>query len=238
MEMSFWRTFFSAFINLDSYRDAVTSPLKETILYVVKFYLLLMIVVGSVAVGVGIIVSQEMMRTFPNDASLHYEQGKFTTEHLDLPWHLQFPAHISASLFADHATVHANDQEVVSVPITELIPIEQTFSLTHEDLQNSVMQSVPLAAATASIFVVLITAIGRIISSVIHAFIFSWILAAFGMQIVWRKLVQLMLHVTVTAETINLIALLIYKNTSFPMFETAFLGITLLVLRSLRRPSA
>jgi ABC-type glycerol-3-phosphate transport system permease component len=130
------------------------------------------------------------------------------------------------------------DQEILSAPVTEFIPTEQSFSVSHENLEHTIPESIPLAAATASIFVVVITAVGRVISTIIHAFIFSWILAALGMQIVWRKLVQLMLHITVAAETINLIALLLYRNTSFPMFETAFLGITFLVLRSLRRPSA
>ncbi len=88
------------------------------------------------------------------------------------------------------------------------------------------------------VFIVIIIAVGRVLSSFVHAIFFSWILAVFGMRITLSKLAQIMLHIAVAAEGINLVSLLIYRNFAIPIYELAFLGITLLVLRSLRRPSA
>lgn len=187
---------------------------------------------------IGQVFATQIVAIFPQDATVRFENGHLLTSKLDLPWKISFPLNTEMTVFDDRVAFRTNGQESFSAPLSQLLPHTEPFTITANDVQQHAKQTLPTAATMTVIFIVMIIAIGRIFSSFIHAIFFSWILALFGIRLTLSKLAQLMLHIAVTAEGINLVSLLIYRNLAVPIYEFAFLGITVLVLRSLRRPSA
>lgn len=236
--MQFWQTLFGSCTNLDTYKYVIAFPLRTSLWFVIRFYLLFMIIAGVCVFFIGRAFATQIVVAFPQHASLRFEQGHLFASGLDLPWKVAFPLNIGMTVFEDHVAFNKNEQESFSAPLSQLLPNSESFTITANDVQQQAQQTLPIAATMTVVFIVMIIAVGRVLSSFVHAIFFSWILAVFGMRITLSKLSQLMLHIAVTAEGINLMSLLIYRNLAIPIYEFAFLGITVLVLRSLRRPSA
>ena len=236
--MQFWKTLFGSFANLDTYKYIVAFPLRTSLWFVIRFYLLLMLIAGVCVFFIGRAFATQIVVAFPQDASLRFEQSRLSASGLDLPWKVALPLNIEMIVFEDHIALNTNGQESFSAPLSQLLPNTEPFTITANDIKQHTQQTLPIAATMTVVFIVIIIAVGRVLSSFVHAIFFSWILAVFGMRITLSKLAQIMLHIAVAAEGINLVSLLIYRNFAIPIYELAFLGITLLVLRSLRRPSA
>lgn len=236
--MQFWQTLFGSFTNLDTYKHIVAFPLRTSLWFVIRFYLLLMIIAGVCVFFIGQAFATQIIATFPQDASLRFENNHLLASKLDLPWKVSFPLNIGMTVFDDRIAFYNNGQESFSAPLSQLLPNTEPFTITTNNVQQHAKKTLPVAATMTVVFIVMIIAIGRIFSSLVHAIFFNWILAMFGIRMTFSKLAQLMLHIAVTAEGINLVSLLIYRNFMVPIYELAFLGITVLVLRSLRRPSA
>ncbi len=236
--MQFWQTLFGSFTNLDTYKNVVAFPLRTSLWFVIRFYLLLMCIAGVCVFFIGQAFTTQIVATFPQDASLRFENGHLLSSKLELPWKISLPLNTEMTVFDDHIAFRNKGQEFFSAPLSQLLPNTEPFIITTNDVQQHAQQTLPTAAVMTVVFIVMIIAIGRIFSSFVHAVFFSWILAIFGIRMTFSKLAQLMLHIAVAAEGINLMSLLIYRNLAIPIYELAFLGITVLVLRSLRRPSA
>ena len=236
--MRFWQTFFGSFTNLDTYKHILVFPLRTSLWFMIRFYLLLMCIAGILVFFIGQAFATQIAAAFPQDASLRFENGRLFASGLELPWKVSFPFDTGMTVFEDRVTFRTNDQESFSASLSQLLPNTEPFTIASNDVQQRAKQTLPAAATMTVVFIVVLIAIGRISSSFVHAVFFSWILATFGIRIAFSKLAQIMLHIAVTAEGINLIALLIYRNFAVPIYEVAFLGVTVLVLRSLRRPSA
>lgn len=236
--MQFLQTLFGSFTNVDTYKHIVAFPLRISLWFVIRFYLLLMIIAGVCVFFIGQAFATQIIATFPQDASLRFENGHVSASKLELPWKISLPVNTEMTVFNDHVAFRNKGQEFFSAPLSQLLPNTKPFTITTNDVQQHAKKTLPTAATMTVVFIVMIIAIGRIFSSFVHAIFFSWILAMFGIRMTFSKLAQLMLHITVTAEGINLVSLLIYRNLAIPIYELAFLGITVLVLRSLRQPSA
>ena len=236
--MQFWKTLFESFANLDTYKYIVAFPLRTSLWFVIRFYLLLMFIAGICVFFIGRAFATQIVAAFPQEASLHREQGHLSASGLDLPWKVTLLLNTEMTVFEDHIAFRNNNQESFSAPLSQLLPNTEPFTVTANDVKQQAQQTLPIAATMTVVFIVMIIAVGRIISSFVHAIFFSWILAVFGMRMTLSKLAQIMLHIAVAAEGVNFASLLIYRNLAIPIYELAFLGITLLVLRSLRRPSA
>lgn len=236
--MQFWRTLFGSFTNLDTYKYVVAFPLRASLWYVIRFYLLLMFIAGISVFFIARAFATQIVVAFPQHASLRFVQGHLSASGLDLPWKIVFPLNIEMTVFNDHIAFDKNGQEFFSAPLSQLLPNSESFTITANDLKQQTQQTLPIAASMTVVFILIVVAIGRILSSFVHAIFFHWILTVFGIRMMFSKLAQLMLHIAVAAEGINLVSLLIYNNLTIPIYEFAFLGITVLVLRSLRRPSS
>ena len=86
---------------------------------------------------------------------------------------------------------------------------------------------------------VLFVVVSRAASILFHAVVFQYLLQLIGGQFPLKRMAQILIHTTIVAETISAIAFIIYRNNmSISVFEIALVGSTILVLQSLRRPSA
>ncbi len=236
--MQFWQTLFGSFTNLDAYKNVVAFPLRTSLWFVIRFYLLLMFIAGISVFFIARAFATQIAHAFPQEASLRFESSHLLASGLELPWKVSLPFNTKMAVFEDHVAFDSNGQEFFSAPLSQLLPNTEPFIITANDVKQHAQQTLPTAATMTVVFIVIMIAIGRIFSSFVHAVFFSWILAMFGIRMTFSKLAQLMFHIAVAAEGINLVSLLIYRNLAVPIYELAFLGITLLVLRSLRRPFA
>lgn len=238
MTMPFWRILFGSLTNLRTYTAALSYPFRSTVWFVVRFYLLLAIVLGVTFFTAGRAVVDQFTSSFPSDAKLTLNQGVLKTEGLTLPWSTTFPLGFQVTLREQNISVQVQQEEVSLISFEDLFPEGSDSTITGEQLKDDIRQMMPVVAIAGAISVVLFVLAGRLFSAMFHTIMISWILGLFGMRIALTKLFQLTLHITVVAELASVIYLLLYRNTSFPMFEVAFLGIIFLALRSLRQPSA
>lgn len=230
--MTFLSTFIGSFTRLDTYRDVLKKPLRFSLLYGLTIYASAFLVMGILlffAVGS---FAERLNDALPQDFSLSYTNGTAHVTGINLP-HTVHLAQVGSITFTEkELQIHANGKESVTTPYSALIPQETTFTATKADIAREAPALFKTAAIamTAALFFALMFA--RALWIVLYALFFSALLSLLGNRMKFSHIAQLGIHAAVVAEVINLLYVLIYRSTSFPMFDLAFLAIMLLVLRT------
>ncbi|MBI5151026.1 MAG: hypothetical protein HZA34_00440 [Candidatus Pacebacteria bacterium] len=234
--MPFWTMLFRSFIDLTCYRDRITEPLRALIRYMVQFYLLLLVVTSTLGFFGGKIFADTIVSQISQDTQFTLSPEYISATNIELPLTLTLPFFLRATIQADTLEFVLPNQHSLRVPIKDLMN-DETYTFTGNDVKESLPSLLPTALMMTAMMFVGVLFIGRIVSLFFHAIFFSWIVQLFGRRVHFWKLVQLGMHITVTAEVVTVLSLFIYRSTAFPMFEVAFTLLMVLVLRSLQQPS-
>lgn len=236
--MPFLFIFWHSLSDLATYRFLVTAPIRQSILFFLKWYGLVILAVAITAGIIGYTVGQSISSQLPANQNLHYEQSRMTVngEPLSLTAHtLPFSYEIEAH--QESIDIKKFGETLSSVPYTTLIPDEKSEIST-----NDILEQAPLALMfgfmASSIVIVFFVIISRTVSILFHAVLFQYLLQLIGGRFPFKRIAQILIHTTIVAETISALAFVIYRSSSVPIFEIALVGSTILVLQSLRRPSA
>lgn len=192
----------------------------------------------TIAAGViGYTAGQSISTQLPADQVIHYEQKHMTVRGEPLALTYVLPFSFALEAHKESIDIKQGGDTISSVPYTALMK-EEKFDVQTNDLREYAPTALLLGFATSGAMMVLFIMISRIASIFFHAMIFQYLLQLIGGQFPLRKMAQVIIHTTIVAETISAITFVIYRNSSLPMFEIALVGSTILVLQSLRRPSA
>lgn len=233
--MPFWTTLFRSFIDLTCYRDRLAEPLRALIRYMVQFYLLLFIAIGTLGFFGGKTLADAIVPQVPQDAQFTLSPDHISVTTIDLPLTLSLPFSLRAVVQTDALEFNLPNQHSLRVPVKDLMNNE-TYIFTGNDIKESLPSLLPTAFMVTTMTFIVVLFIGRVVSLFFHAIFFLWIVQVFGRRVHFWKLVQLGMHITVTAEILTLLSTFIYRSAAFPMFEVAFTLLMVLVLKSLQQP--
>lgn len=234
--MPFWTTLFRSCIDLTCYRDRITEPLGALIRYMIQFYLLLLITMSALGLFGGKIFADAIVSQISQDAQFTLSPEYISSTNIELPFTLSLPFSLRVVVQTDALEFVLPNQNSLRVPIKDLMNSE-TYTFTGNDIKESLPSLLPTALMVTTMTFTVVLFVGRIVSLFFHAIFFSWIVQLFGRRVHFWKLVQLGMHITVTAEILTLLSTFIYRSAAFPMFEVAFTLLMVLVLKSLQQPS-
>lgn len=234
--MPFWTTLFRSCIDLTCYRDRITEPLGALIRYMIQFYLLLLITMSALGLFGGKIFADAIVSQISQDAQFTLSPEYISSTNIELPFTLSLPFSLRVVVQTDALEFVLPNQNSLRVPIKDLMNSE-TYTFTGNDIKESLPSLLPTALMVTTMTFTVVLFVGRIVSLFFHAIFFSWIVQLFGRRVHFWKLVQLGMHITVTAEILTLFSTFIYRSAAFPMFEVAFTLLMVLVLKSLQQPS-
>ncbi len=202
-----------------------------------KWYGLVLVGVACIAAILGYSAGQSIAYQLPTDQTVHYEQSKMSVRGEPLALAYTLPFSFSIEAHQESIDIKQKGETLSSVPFTALIQAEK-LDIDTNDIREHISTTLLFAFATTGMLMMLFIVISRIASIAVHAMIFQYVLQLIGGQFPLRKMAQVLIHTTIVAETISALAFVIYRNSSVPLFEIALVGSTILVLQSLRRPSA
>lgn len=237
--MKFFQTLKLSLTNLQAYETFLHSPLKSTAWFTLRFYAFVFAAALLCAVPLAKYVQDYTLEHYPEDLVLTFEHVTLKTNGAEFPLTVAAPelpvlGSVGATLREKEATVIVNN-ETVPVPYGDVFPEDLRFVVT----QSAIRENGWAAAAAILFSFVLVIAMGIAISRALSIALYSGFLTIIslllGKKIAYKILLQIALHVAVAAEVVNIAYLLLYRGTAFPMFDTAFTGIYLLVLWSMRK---
>ena len=166
--MQFWQTLFGSFTNLDAYKNVVAFPLRTSLWFVIRFYLLLMFIAGISVFFIARAFATQIAHAFPQEASLRFESSHLLASGLELPWKVSLPFNTKMAVFEDHVAFDSNGQEFFSAPLSQLLPNTEPFIITANDVKQHAQQTLP-SRNNDRCFYCDHHAIGRVLSSFVHA---------------------------------------------------------------------
>lgn len=235
--MPFLFIFWHSLSDLATYRFLVTVPFRQSALYFAKWYGLVLLGVMIAAGVIGYSAGQSISTQLPADQTIHYEQKKMTVRGEPLALTHALPFSFALEAHQESIDIKHGGDTISSVPYSAIMN-EMKSEIQTNDLREYAPTALLFGFATSSVMMVLFIVISRIASIFFHSMIFQYLLQLIGGQFPLRKMAQVIIHTTIVAETISAVAFILYRNSSVPIFEIALVGSTILVLQSLRRPSA
>lgn len=235
--MPFLFVFWRSLSDLAVYRVIITTPILHSILFFLKWYGLVMMGVTLASGFVGYQVAQAVQAQLPRDQMLVFKNNALTLQ--DQPFNMTHALPLNFSFEANQSAfvIKKSNETLSSVPYSAIARAD-TFELSTNDIHNNIVSVLAVACATSSAMIVIMIMISRAVSVLFYAFLFHYLLQLIGGRFPFVRVIQILLHTTIVAETIHTITSVLYRNSNVPIFEIALLGSTLLVLQSLRQPSA
>ena len=236
--MPFLFIFWHSLSDLATYRFIITTPIRQSIFFFLKWYGLVML---GVVVATGIIgysAGQSFSKQLPTDQTIYYEQNKMTVHGEPLSLIYALPFSFALEAHQESIDLKQSNETISSVPYAALLKKEKVEVATN-DLRDQAPMALLFGFATSGMMMVLFVVVSLAASILFHAVVFQYLLQLIGGQFPLKRMAQILIHTTIVAETISAIAFIIYRNNmSISVFEIALVGSTILVLQSLRRPSA
>jgi len=235
--MPFLFIFWHSLSDLATYRFLVTVPFRQSVLFFVKWYGLVLLGVTIAAGLIGYSAGQSLASQLSADQTIQYEEKKMMVRGEPLALTYPLPFLYSIEAHQESLDIKHKGETISSVPYAAVIK-EDKLNISTNDVREQAPSVLLFGFATSGAMIVLFLVMSRVASIFFHAMVFQYLLQLLGGIFPLRKMAQVVMHTTIVAETISAVAFVIYRNISIPLFEIALVGSTILVLQSLRRPSA
>lgn len=235
--MSFFHTFYRSVTSIDSYKLFLLTPLKSSIFYAIRWYLLFFIVGTTVACIYVVPEAQRRVQSLPEEFSLTYAQEKLSTTPNMLPFTYELTsAEMTLTATASAITITQQDGPTTVAQYTELFPQNITeFTVTKPMIQQEIIPTTIVCVVAFALGLLPFLLIGRVIWLLAYSALIYTLLHFLGKHLPYMSLVHLGIYAVVVAEVVHLLSLAIYKTPAVPLFDLTFFLVMILVLRSLKR---
>lgn len=232
--MTFFKTFFASLTDLHAYmRFLADNTIRQGLKYVLKFYLILLVIGMIGAVIAGIYLSQTIQKIYPQDLVFSYTNGELKTQGASLPFILQVPqSDAKVALEAKQFTLSTSDQHIT---YTDIFP-STAFTIGKSDFTHYATPTFIGASIAMVCALWFVGILSRALTFATYTVLFYLFTKLSGKHVPYIFFFQLGLFVLVAAEFISLAATILYRGTTLPIFDIAFLGINALVLFTNRKP--
>lgn len=215
------------------YTQVRTVPFRESVMFWVKFYLFLVVLLFIPVVVSGFVTERLVRQYYPENLSISYKDGTVHTEGFTLPYTLRTPS-TTVELTNTELKLNTDDGQEIPYTYSEIFNNMRSFTVTKQDVITILPKTLPFVLAAVVLSFVVFLAIFRIPIILLYAFVIRSVLNLLGRKVAYQEILQMSVHAAVVAELVNLAYLLVYRSQALPMFDLAFFGTMFLALRSRR----
>ncbi len=237
--MKFLKTLKDSLTNIQSYELFTQEKLGSSIWFSLRFYLIFLVLLGILIFPLSTKVYEYIYHVYPTDLILQYKDQKIAIENGSLP--LQLHTKPIAILGTVNILINEKDVNItinnVSTPLVykDAFPENVSFTINKENVEKHGKSVILTFVITGYVFFCLFISISRTFTILVYTGLMFVFTRLSGKKVSYKTFFQLGMHVGVTAEIVNILYILLYQKTTFPMYDIAFTGIFVLVLWSLRK---
>lgn len=237
--MKFLKALKDSLTNLQSYELFTKEKFSSSLWFGLRFYFIIILLLGIAIFPLSTKVHEYIKEVFPNDLVLQYKDQRISVEHGTLP--INIHTNIVPIIGSTDILINEKDMNVtfnnVSTPLVfaDAFPENVSFIINRENIEKHGKNVILTFALTGFIFFCTFIGVSRIFTLIVYTGFLFVLSKLSGKKVSYKTFVQLGIHVGVTAEIMNLLYLLIYQKTTFPMYDVAFTGLFMLILWSTRK---
>lgn len=205
---------------------------KKSVLFVLTFYVSLLVLFLAGSFFAIRYAAQYIEQSYPNDLVLEYANGKMQAKNGSLPFTAKVGDNNLLTIREDGVSFGSESNE--SISYKDFLPATSVFSVNKETLHTTLFSNLVLFSLAGVSLGFLLLLFMRTIELLFYALIIQNLGFFMNKQMPYKKSLQLGLHLLPVAEIVNVLYLVLYRSTVFPMFDVAFLLLAIVVMRAIK----